>query len=104
MNWPSAEELRDPDKRELFLIELALGVAKGEVKSKDANSARSICKEIRDNTDLRSLTREIQVCRDLFKEVLARKARLTVEEIEEIYRRVWWEVRAGEPVDDGAQD
>ena len=85
----TADDLRDADKREQFLAELAVATVGGLVKTKDANSARATCKEIRDNTDVRGMTREMEVYRAEIKRVLARKARLEIAEIQEIFRKAY---------------
>lgn len=93
MEVPTREQLMDADLREQFLADVMLAVLAGEIKSKDANCLKGISKEMRDNMNLRALTREIDVTRRLVREVLARNTGLSVDEVDAIYRKVAEEVR-----------
>lgn len=94
---PSIDELCDAEKRERFLARCMLDVASGRVRPIRINAILRVAKEMRENTDLRALTRELDVCRRLFREFLGRKAGVSVDEIEAALRRAWVDLRdAGE--------
>lgn len=95
----NSDDLRDADKREQFLAETVLAVARGEIKTADANCIRALCKELRENTDIRMLVREVVVCRELFREVLRRKGRITKHEIEQIFIRAYQSMQEFEDSD-----
>lgn len=79
---PSSDELRDADLREQFLAEVMVAVAAGELDSRTARCLRDLAKEMRDNTDVRWMTRIVQRGQQLFKELLARKGGITPAEVE----------------------
>ncbi len=85
---PPPDVLRDADRREQFLAEVMAGVGTGTVKTKIANCLCKLAKELRDNTDVRGMTRELDEIRVCFKEVLRRKGKLSKEEIGDIFTRV----------------
>jgi hypothetical protein len=89
---PTIEELCDADARERFLAGLMVGIVNGTVSTKDARCLAQLAKEMRDGADLRALTRELDVCRKLFKEFLSRKAGVPLEDIDAALRRIQQEV------------
>lgn len=101
MKLPTVAELRDPDRRETWLAEVMIAVSTGEMKTQQANFLIKASKEMRDSADLRAMTAEVDACRALFKEFLARKAALTVADVEDAWRRVQREIEHGADDSDG---
>jgi hypothetical protein len=82
------DDFLDSAKRDRILATINALLMNGLIDHQTSNAIRANCKEIRDNIDVTKMTVEVDMMRREVKDLLARKGRVSVKEIEELYERV----------------
>ena len=95
----AAIDLSTADKR-CELIEHVTGlVLNGEIKSHVAGQVQRLCKEYREQADLRAMEIEIEQIKEMMTEVIRRKAGLSRDEVLELITHLPCYVRGSDAQD-----